>query len=109
MESRGLSIRWSCAKLRILPLSALGDQDKEAAEPFIFRKNGKSIAILNFADDEFITSPDGLYRCNPLEPSGSYYQIKEARQDNDNVIVIVHAGNEFYELPSPRIKNYTGT
>jgi poly-gamma-glutamate synthesis protein (capsule biosynthesis protein) len=80
----------------------IGRSTKEAAEPYVYSKNGKTVAILNFADEEFITSPDGLYRCNPLDPVGAYYQIKEANLTNDKVIVIVHAGNEFYELPSPR-------
>ena len=90
-----------CKKYNIAHLG-IGRSKQEAAKPYVLRKNGKSIAILNFADEEFIISPDGLYSCNPLEPVGAYYQIKEAKEANDNVIVIVHAGNEFYELPSPR-------
>jgi len=81
----------------------IGTSAKEAAEPFIFKSKGKSIAIMNFADDEFIASPDGKFRCNPLDPVNAFYDITRARESNDHVIVIVHGGNEFYELPSPRI------
>jgi hypothetical protein len=80
----------------------IGKSGQEAAQPYIFKKNGKSIAILNFADDEFITSPDGTYRCNSLNSINAFYDIRSARESNDFVIVIVHGGNEFYEFPSPR-------
>lgn len=100
--SRGVIDTLELCKANNIATVGIGRSKEEAAEPYVLRKDGKSIAILNFADEEFITSPDGLYRCNPLEPVGLYYQIKEAKQVNENVIVIVHAGNEFYELPSPR-------
>jgi len=102
--SRGVIDTLELCKANNIATVGIGRSKQEAAEPYVLRKNGKSIAVLNFADEEFITSPDGLYSCNPLEPVGAYYQIKEAKQANDNVIMIVHAGNEFYELPSPRTK-----
>jgi len=103
--SRGLTDTLELCKANDIATVGIGRSGREAAEPFIFSKNGKRIAVLNFADEEFISSPDGLYMCNPLDAVGVYYQIKEARQTNDKVIVIVHAGNEFYELPSPRTQN----
>ena len=103
--SRGVIDTLELCKANNIDTVGIGRSGREAAEPFVFRKNGRSIAILNFADEEFITSPDDLYRCNPLEAVGAYYQITRARKANDKVIVIVHAGNEFYELPSPRTRN----
>ncbi|HQP76725.1 MAG TPA: CapA family protein [Saprospiraceae bacterium] len=100
--SRGVIDTLELCKANNVATVGIGLSKQETAEPYVLRKKGKSIAVLNFADEEFITSPDGLYSCNPLEPVGAYYQIKEAKEANDNVIVIVHAGNEFYELPSPR-------
>jgi poly-gamma-glutamate synthesis protein (capsule biosynthesis protein) len=103
--SRGVIDTLELCKANNIDTVGIGRSGREAAEPFVFRKNGRSIAILNFADEEFITSPDDLYRCNPLEAVGAYYQITRARKANDKVIVIVHAGNEFYELPSPRTRD----
>lgn len=82
----------------------IGKSPAEAAQPYIFKKANKSIAILNYADDEFIVSPDGRYRCNPINLVSAYYDIKRARNSNNYVIVVIHGGNEFYELPSPRIR-----
>ncbi len=82
----------------------IGKSLNEAARPFSEEIKGKKIAILNFADNEFLSTPDGAYTCYPMEPVNCFYDIKKARQDHDFLILIVHAGNEFYELPSPRIK-----
>ncbi len=103
--SKGVIDTLELCKANNIATVGMGRSRQEAAEPYVLRKNGKRVAILNFADEEFITSPDGLFRCNPLDAVGAYYQIKEARLTNDKVIVIVHAGNEFYELPSPRTQN----
>jgi poly-gamma-glutamate synthesis protein (capsule biosynthesis protein) len=56
------------------------------------------------ADNEFLTTPDGSYRCNPIDPVHAFQTITQARQSHDFVVVVVHGGNEFYPLPSPRTK-----
>jgi poly-gamma-glutamate synthesis protein (capsule biosynthesis protein) len=102
--SRGVRETLELCNANGIAVVGVGTSAGEAAEPFIFKSKGRSIAILNFADDEFITSPDGKFRCNPLDPVNAFYDITRARESNDNVIVIVHGGNEFYELPSPRTR-----
>jgi len=82
----------------------IGRSSSEAARPFSVRINNKGIAILNFADDEFITSPNKSFQCNTINPVRMLYDISEARENNDYVVVILHSGNEFFELPSPRTK-----
>ena len=82
----------------------IGLTKEHARKPFsVFIKN-KRIAILNFADNEFLSTPDSTFNCNPLNPVQCFYDIENARQNHDYLIVILHAGNEFYELPSPRTK-----
>lgn len=82
----------------------VGRTAKEASEPFILNLKNKKIAFLNYADYEFLDVPDQLFQCNPVDPVSCSYEIENAREQNDYVIVIIHSGNEFYELPSPRIK-----
>lgn len=82
----------------------IGKTSEDAAIPFSADVKGKRIAILNFTDDEFITAPGNAFMCNPLQPVQMLYDIADAKNHHDYVIVIVHAGNEFYELPSPRTK-----
>lgn len=82
----------------------IGSSAEEAAIPFSRKIRDKHIAILNFADNEFISAPDRLFECNPFDPIGCFNDISKARLTHNFVIVIIHAGNEFYELPSPRTK-----
>ena len=82
----------------------IGDNIEKAREHFTLNIKSKRIAILNFADDEFLTAPGHSAQCNPIHPVHNYVDITKARKENDLVIVIVHGGNEFYHLPSPRIK-----
>ena len=82
----------------------IGLTKEHARKPFSVLIKNKRIAILNFADNEFLSTPDGTFNCNPLNPVQCFYDIENARQSHDYLIVILHAGNEFYELPSPRTK-----
>lgn len=82
----------------------IGMSTSEAERPYSLNLKGRRIAILNFADNEFLSAPDGSYRCNPIDPVRCMEQIRQAREHHEYLLVIVHAGNEFYELPSPRTK-----
>jgi hypothetical protein len=82
----------------------VGSTLEDARKPFSISINKKRIAILNFADNEFLTATDSSYSCNPINLVQGYYDIIDAKLKNDYLIVILHAGNEFYELPSPRTK-----
>ena len=82
----------------------IGENAESARKYFVLKAKNKRIAILNFADNEFITTPESAEQCNPIHPVHNYDDITKARKENDFVIVIAHGGNEFYHLPSPRIK-----
>ena len=84
--------------------TGIGENADRARAYFVLNAKNKRIAILNFADNEFLTAPGSTVQCNPIHPVHNYDDITKAGQENDFVIVIVHGGNEFYHLPSPRIK-----
>jgi len=92
-----------CRKEGIQTVGA-GSSREEAEQPLSLVLRDRKIALLNMADNEFLTTPDGAYRCNPIDPVRCFQIITRTRQDHDFVVVIVHGGNEFYELPSPRTK-----
>jgi poly-gamma-glutamate capsule biosynthesis protein CapA/YwtB (metallophosphatase superfamily) len=81
-----------------------GNNTDLAREPFIIVIKEKRIAIINVADQEFLTATDGKFQANQLDPVNTCQDIVNARESSDFVIIIVHAGNEFYHLPSPRTK-----
>ena len=102
--SGALSETLELCRLNNIAVVGVGKTPQEAADPFNFSRDGQSVAVFNMADDEFIVSPDHQFRCNPVNPVSAFYYLKKAREMHDYIIVIVHAGNEFYALPSPRTK-----
>ena len=76
----------------------------ESRKPFVTNIQNKSIAILNFAENEFSTTHGDCPGTNPLSLIQNFNDIKKAKSANDIVILIYHGGNEEYNLPSPRIK-----
>lgn len=92
-----------CAKNGINTIG-IGKTREEAARPYSTIIQNKKIAVLNYADNEFLTTPDRALTCNPIDAVQCFYDIRIAKQNHDYVIVIMHAGNEFYELPAPRTK-----
>jgi poly-gamma-glutamate synthesis protein (capsule biosynthesis protein) len=102
--SEGVSDTLEACRVNGIITVGLGKNPEEAGNPYSVTLKGKKIAVLNYADNEFLSTPDELFTCNPLDPVTCYYAIAKARKTHDFLIVIIHAGNEFYELPSPRTK-----
>lgn len=73
-------------------------------KPLVKELQGRKIAFLNFSENEWSTATAEGNGANPLNPVTNHYDIKKAREKNDFVIVILHGGNEYYDLPTPRIK-----
>ena len=82
-----------------------GGRDLKEASNTRYKKNGdKVLAIINCCEHEFSISTSNTAGSNPLNPIQQYYAIQEAKQQADYVIVIVHGGTEWYNLPTPRMK-----
>lgn len=81
-----------------------GENYDKASEPYIFEKNGIKIAVLNVAENEFGTTNGTHPGCHPLNPVQNFYSINDVREEVDHTIMIVHGGHEYYNLPSPRMK-----
>ena len=82
-----------------------GENIQKARKIYTSKVRDRTIAILNFAENEFSTTNGSDHGANPLDPVDNYRDIIEARSIADIVLVIVHGGHEMYDLPSPRIKN----
>ena len=81
----------------------VGKNIDEASKPLYLIAKGRKIAIINFCENEWSIAGKNKAGANPLNPVKNYYQIKEAKENTDFVLVIVHGGNEQYEYPSPRM------
>lgn len=76
---------------------------KEAAKVFYSELKGVKLGVINIAENEFGMISENEFGGNSLDPVRNYYQIIEARKKVDTLILIVHGGHEYYQLPSPRM------
>lgn len=92
--------------LNKLNLSHVGaNQNGKEKMPLIFEKeNEEDVIVINFCENEWSTDKNQPYLANGFNELEAYYQIKNAKDQSKNVIVIYHGGNEHYAFPSPRIK-----
>lgn len=66
--------------------------------------NDEVLSVINCCEHEFSIATEFTGGSNPLNPIKQFYEIQEASKKSDYVVVIVHGGNEYYQLPSPRMK-----
>ncbi len=76
----------------------------EASEILYKDINGKTLAIINCCEHEFSIATEKKGGSNPLNPIKQFYDIQKAKQHADFVLMIVHGGHEFYQLPSIRMQ-----
>lgn len=81
-----------------------GMSQQQINTPFLLQRDGSTLAIVNFAENEWSTSHGESPGATPLSPVRNYHAISKARRVADLVAVVVHGGHEHYPLPSPRMK-----
>jgi len=82
-----------------------GGENISEAEKVLYKViEGKTIAIVNFCENEFSIASKDKGGSAAMNAVVNYRQITEAKQKADVVIVIVHGGHEGYQYPSPRMK-----
>src|SRR3972149_116562 len=76
----------------------------EARRILVKDVDGLRIGILGLADHEFSIATAKTYGANPLDLIDFTRQLAAERDKFDYLIVILHSGIEYYQLPSPRLK-----
>ena len=61
MDQKGQDKQWICWKPQVLQQLALAEMPKKPGMLFHWILKGRRIAILNFADNEFLTAPGSTY------------------------------------------------
>jgi poly-gamma-glutamate synthesis protein (capsule biosynthesis protein) len=77
---------------------------KDASKCITLNKEGIKTAIVNFCENEWSIAEENLPGANPMDIIDNSNQIREAKASHDKVIIIVHGGHEYYNLPSPRMQ-----
>lgn len=81
-----------------------GGDLQEAATFLLIEKNNIKIAFINCCEHEWSIATHDTAGANPVDIIDNLAAIKKAKQTADFVLVIIHAGNEYYNLPRPGIK-----
>lgn len=81
-----------------------GENAGVAAQLKYLHIGGQTIAVINCCEHEFTIATDEKAGCNALNPIQQYYAIRQAKEEADYLIAIVHGGHEHYQLPSPRMQ-----
>lgn len=84
-----------------------GKNSDEASKTLFKTIKNKKIAIINFSENEWASSTDRRFGANPMDLIDNVRRIKEAKEQAEFILVIIHGGHEYYQYPSPRmVKQY---
>lgn len=73
----------------------------------LYKSTGDGVlAVINCCENEFSIAGKAKAGANPINPVSLYHSIKDAKNKADYILVIVHGGHEFFNLPSPRMKEF---
>jgi poly-gamma-glutamate synthesis protein (capsule biosynthesis protein) len=92
-----------CKENRIATVGA-GKNKTDAARPHFINTDNGRIGIINIAENEWASATEVTAGSNGMNLIDDVYAIKKAKQSCDIIVVIVHGGHEYYNLPSPRMQ-----
>ena len=79
--------------------------NREDAENILYiEKNDETMAIINACEHEYGLAKENYVGAMHAEPFTLIRKIKEAKENADFVVVILHGGCEHIAIPSPRVK-----
>lgn len=81
-----------------------GMDSNEAKKTFIKNINGKVVAVVNIAENEFCSAKKSSAGAHTFDLIENIKQIRELRQNVDFLILIYHGGREHYQLPTPELR-----
>jgi poly-gamma-glutamate synthesis protein (capsule biosynthesis protein) len=99
--NRGLAETLATCRQNDIDATGAGLNLHEASRTYHKQVGKQRIAVINVCESEFSIATDGKGGANPIDVIDNTYDIKEARENSDIVLVIVHGGNEYSHYPSP--------
>lgn len=83
-----------------------GTNISEASKTLFLTKNGETLAVINACEHEFSIASDKNGGSYGIDPIKIFYDIQEAKKKADYILVIVHGGHEYHQLPSIRMQEW---
>ena len=83
-----------------------GKDLQSARAPLVETVAGRTVAVFNFAENEFGGAQPGRPGSAPQDPLRDVAEVRAAAAEYDCVIVALHGGHEYDPFPSPRMVRY---
>ena len=80
----------------------VGENLARASRLLTLEKNGLRLGILNVAEHEFGIATATQAGAAPLDPLENIRQIRQAKEECDVVLAVLHGGVEHFPFPTPR-------
>jgi hypothetical protein len=103
-DEQGVIDTLSFCQVNKIATVGAGKSKVEAAKIFFLDSKVGKIAFINIAENEWASATDVSAGANGMDLIDDVKNIQEASKHSDIVIVIVHGGHEYYNLPSPRMR-----
>ena len=81
-----------------------GKDAASAGKVLRMTKDGFKISIFNFCEYEFGCAWGDHAGANPTDPLLHIQQVRDEKYKADIILVVMHGGNEYNPIPSPRVK-----
>jgi len=81
-----------------------GNSLDESKRTFYWDTGEGIVAFVNFAENEWASASATSAGAHPMDIIENVCAIKDAKDNADYVIAIIHGGYEYYNLPSPRMQ-----
>lgn len=101
--AKGLKDTLNFCKKNNLKTVGAGVNLESAKKVFTKDLGTRKISIINIAENEWSSASEETPGANPLNVIDNSNQIKEEKEKGNTVILVIHGGHEYYNLPSPRM------
>ena len=83
--------------------TGFGNNYDDARKNLIIEKNGQRICIIAVCEHEYSYALEDRMGSRPYDEYDTLEDIRNAKAENDRVIVLYHGGKEYCQYPSPRL------
>lgn len=83
--------------------TGFGDNYEDSRKNYVYEKNGERICFIAVCEHEYSYALSDRMGSRPYDEYETMYDIRQAKNECDRVIVLYHGGKELCRYPSPRL------